>query len=77
MAPTSNSSSIYYFTNNSSYRLWRYSPFHMGSVPDSSGIECMSPSFLLGSTYFSSYQKNASQYLCSKSCSGPLAPESR
>ena len=33
MAPTSNSFFIYYFTNNYSYGLWWYSPFHTGSVP--------------------------------------------
>ena len=43
MAPTSNSSSIYYFTSNYSCGLWWYSPFCMGSVPGSSGIRVYIP----------------------------------
>ena len=52
MAPTSNSTFIYYLTNNYSYGLWRYSPFCIGLVLSSSGIKCMSPKFLFGGTYF-------------------------
>ena len=48
MAPNSNSSLTYYFTNNYSYGLWKYRPFCMGSMPVLSEIECMSPNFLFG-----------------------------
>ena len=76
MAYTSYSSLIYYFINNYSYGLWRYSPFHMGSVPSSNGIECMSPSFWFSGTYFGSYPGNTPWYLHSKSCLvGHGAPE--
>ena len=71
MAPTSNSSSIYYFTNNYSWGLWWYSPFCTSSMPGSSGIKCTSPSFWFGGTYFGSCPGNTLRYLCSKSCSGP------
>ena len=71
LAPTSNGSSTYYFTNNNSYGLCWYSPFCIGSVPHSSIIECISPSFLFGGTYFGSYPGNTSWYLHSKSHSGP------
>ena len=70
MAPFYSISSIYYFTNNS-YRLWQYSPFHMGSVPCSRGIECMFTKLLLNGTHFGSYLGNTLQNLCSKSHSGP------
>ena len=70
MAPTSNSFSIFHLTNNFSYRLWWYSPFYTDSVPGSSGIKCISPSFLFGGTYFGSYPEYTSCYLFSKSRSG-------
>ena len=71
MAPTSGSSSIDYFTNSYAYRLLLHSPFHMGSVPSSIGVKCISPSFLFGGTYFGSYPGSTLQYLPSKSCSVP------
>ena len=71
MAPTSNLSSVYCITNNYSYGLWYYSPFCTGSVPFSSGIDCISPSFLFSGTFLNNYPGNTLQYLCSTSCSGP------
>ena len=74
MALTSNSSSIYYFTNNYSYGLWWYSPFPMGSVPSSSRIECLSPNLLFNGTYFGSYPGNISPYCLVSHIVGHNAP---
>ena len=40
--------------------------FVLGSVPGSSRIDCTSPSFQFGGTYFGSCPGNTSRYLCSK-----------
>ena len=71
MAPNSNRPSIYYFTNNSPLGLWWYSPFCTDSVPGSSGIECMSHSFLSGGILFGNYPGKTLRYFQSKSHSGP------
>ena len=43
LAPTSNSSSIYYFTYNYSYGLWCCSPFYMDLVPISAELSAHLP----------------------------------
>ena len=45
--------------------------FHTGSMPSSNRMECTSPSFRFGGTYFGSCPGNTLQYLHSKSHSGP------
>ena len=43
IAPASNNSSNYFLISNYSWGLCLYMDFHMGSVPSSRGISCMSP----------------------------------
>ena len=63
IAPASNNCSNYFLINNYSWGLCLYMDFHMGSVPSSRGILCMSPSFQLGGARVGSVPGNMSQYL--------------
>ena len=72
IAPASNNSSSYFLISNYSCGLCWYIDFHMGLVPSSRGIICMSPSFWLGGARVGSVPGNILQYLYNTVCNNIL-----